>query len=427
MKMKKTFTKTFALLLAVALLAGLAACNGNDAPPTTPASTSGSPSSSSTPQTSEDSTDTLRIGLLLNLTGWFAGNDLQAFYESSAIAEVVNARGGWDIGGKKYKIDLVTSDIQSDFGNVNAAALYLVDQNLDFVVETLDFFVSSAAEVFTREGIMNICMMTTGNPDFPGPAFPYTFVCGLNGSVGQLEYGMKNIADNYPDAKTVIYAENDNGNNQETWDLAKIAADKYGLELLTNYVLWSGESPDMAAIALQLISSGADAVITQAAPDVIGALLKELRNLGSDMVMSLPGLVSPDNMIAMAGLAATYNYCNLYYSSDPEVNTDIFNQTLEKVRELYGDDVANAFLGPWPNAIFVLLNMMSKAGTTDVDKVMDAWRSAKTVDTLYGPGLVGGEKSYGMPGHAVGSPTSFMVMEKGGVIRFGERVETMIP
>jgi len=426
--MKNTLKKSLALLMVIAMIAGLSAC-GNDS--TTPSQQPSPPGSSTSPGTppsgSDGGAETLRIGLLLNTTGWFAGNDLQAFYESNAIAEVINSQGGWDIGGKNYMIELVVSDIQSDFGNVNAAALYLIDQKVDFVIQTLDFFVASAAELFDRNGIMNICMMTTGNPDFPSPDYPHTFIAGLNGSVGQLEYGMKNLADNFPEVRTVIYAENDNGNNQATWELAKIAADKYGLELFTNYITYSGESPDMSAVALQLISSGADAVFTQGTPDAIGGMLKEVRNLGSDLIISMPGLISPTNIVAMVGQDAAYNYCNLFYSSAPEVNTEMFNKTLAKVGELYGSDVAQSFLGPWPSAIYILLNMMSAAGTTDVNSVMNTWRAATTVDTLYGRGLVGGALSYGMPGHAVGAPTSFMIMDRDGTVRYADRVETMIP
>jgi len=435
--MKKTISMIIAFLLAVIMLAGLAACGGQPAAPTgsspeapagnqSPAPSGSSPAPPPAPGDPAGGTETLRIGLLLNTTGWFAGNDLQGLYEVEAFAEVVNSQGGWDIGGTKYLIELIVSDIQSDFGNVQAAALYLIDQDVDYVLKTIDFFVAGAAELFGRNGIMNITMMTTGNPDYPGPDYPYTFIAGLNGSVGQLEYGMKNIADNFPDVRTVIYSENDNGNNQATWDLAKAAADKYGLELLPNMILYSGDTPDLSAAALQIINSGADAVFTQGTPNNIGAKLKEIRNLGSDMPVSMPGLISPANIIAMAGEDAAYNYANLFYSSAPEDNTEIFNLTVAKLREMQGADVADAFLGPWPNMLYILLNMMNTAGTTDVDTVMDTWRAQTRVDTIYGPGLVGGALSYGMPGHAVGSPTAFMIMTKDGV-RYAPRVETPIP
>ena len=426
--MTKNFRKPLALLVVFAIIALLAACGNGGGSGGGNADTGGGGSTggpAAAPETSGD-TETLRIGLLLNLTGWFAANDLQAHYESSSIVDIFNSQGGWDIGGKKYMIELVESDLQSDFGNVNAAAMYLIDQDIDFVILTLDFFVAGAASLFEENGVMTVCMMTTMQEGFPGPDYPHAFVAGLNGVVGQVEYAAQNIAERFPDVKSIVYCENDTGTNQLIWDKILPGAQKNGLELIPEMVLYSGETTDLSSTALQLVNSGADAVITQGAPDNVGAIIKEVRNLGSDMPIGMMSIISPEIITMMVGQDNAYSICNLFYSMAPEDNIDIYNQTVEKCRETFGEDSLSGYTSVWPNSIYVLLNMMSVAGSTDVDAVMDAWQSSSTCPTIFGPGTVGGTESYGIANHAVAAPTSFMLMDKEGVHYF-PRVETIIP
>jgi|GEM_PF-1738742 len=426
--MRNLYKKITALALAVAVIFCLAACGGGAATPPA-ATTPDTPDTSATaPATSTDDgfAGTIKIGLLLNVTGWFASNDLSNLYESQAFVDVINSQGGWDVDGQKYKLELVISDIQSDFGNVNSAAMYLIDQGVDFVVETLDFFISGAAPLFEEKGVMNVCMLSTGDPTFPDPNCPHSFLAGLNGTANQTLMGVRMMTENFPDVKTAVYTENDNGSNQATWDLLNKACEQYGITLLPNSVLYPGDSPDLAAVALQLVNSGADGILTQGSFDAMGSILKEVRNLGSDMPMDMFGLISPEMITQSAGADNAYNFCNLMYSQAPEDNIDIYNQMRAQVVKDHGEDAAVNTVGAFVNAEYVLLNMISMAKSLDVDTVMNTWTNATSVDTLYGPGTIGGAETYGMPGHAVGSPTSFMIMTKDGVV-YKDRIETVIP
>lgn len=422
--MKKTFAKILVLVLIVSMLAGMVAC-GTPAETTdpSPAVEDNTPEIQQPDEVAE--TETLTIGLLLNVTGWFAAYDLHALYEVDAIMGAINDMGGWEIGGTKYKLEYVLSDLQSDFGNINAAAMYLIDQGVDIVLETNDFFVAGAQPLFEQHGIMHINKATTMDPSWGGPDNPHAFTAGTNGTYMQWLDALEMTVEYFPDAKKLVYVENDTGNNQGNYDHIVAQAGNYGLEIVDGMILYPGQDPDMAAIALQIVSSGADSVICAGAVNNTAALLKEIRNLGSDMpVVSSSSLFASD-IIAIAGEDVAYNIATTANSRAPEDNEEIYNLTYNKMVEQIGEEAAASFNGVSANIIYVLLNVMSIAGTTDVDAVMETWVAQETIPTIFGLGYMGGEELYGLKNHAVGSPAGRMLMTKEGTTY--NRVEIRVP
>jgi ABC-type branched-subunit amino acid transport system substrate-binding protein len=94
-------------------------------------------------------TGTLKIGLMVHQTGWFAGVDTPNYNEFTAMVDYVNNDlGGWQVGDTIYTIDATYADGQSDYTALRTAAMSLVDAGVDYVVETNDFWVNSCADVF---------------------------------------------------------------------------------------------------------------------------------------------------------------------------------------------------------------------------------------------------------------------------------------
>lgn len=437
-KMKKKFGKIAVLFLVIVMLVGLAACgNGTDAP-TSGNETPGQGTSSGNGSTGGGTTgggssgnepvETLKIGLLINVTGWFASVDLSVLYATEAFASIINEQGGWDIGGKKYMIELVVSDIQSDFGNVQAAALYLLDQDVKFVIESIDFFVASVQPLWEEHGVMHMITTSSGNPMYGGPNHPHAFSAGANGLWSFIPNGMRLIQENFPDVRKLIYVENDTGDNQATWEFMNAHASTYGLEMISyaNSAVYAGEATDLATVALQVINSGADAVITTGpAPNTAG-ILKEIRSLGNDMPYVICTLTGGEVISMIAGADYSHNSATLGYSIAPEDNTEMWNRIAAKLVETHGENAAIDITFMGVNAMYVLLQVMSIANSTDVNTVMDTWRSLETIDTIFGPGNMGGLETFGLDRQWLGSPTSFCIITKGG-IRYLPRIPTFIP
>ena len=119
-------------------------------------------------------------------------------------------------------------------------------------------------------------------------------------------------------------------------------------------------------------------------------------------------------LMEYAGEDACYNAFTLGPSTreaDKTQNTDIFNGVVEKVRELFGDEAAESFDGAACNNLYVMLQAMQTAGSIDPAVVAAAWETMGTVETIYGTGYTGGEETYSIAGHAIGSPRSVSVID----------------
>ena len=97
---------------------------------------------------------TLRIGVLVCLTGWFSTFDTLEWEEAQLARDMLNERGGITINGQKYAIELIAEDCKSTVDGVVAAANKLVyDHKVKFIAGPAAFF--SAAVMRYRRYIFN--------------------------------------------------------------------------------------------------------------------------------------------------------------------------------------------------------------------------------------------------------------------------------
>lgn len=173
--------KYTALLLAFVMLLALAACG------TTPATTSTTPDASEpaeTATTSEIKTGVLKIGALANVTGWFSVVDAANVNELNVFTKMINNEGGLVVGDTTYTIEIDVQDVQSDATGIRNAAQILADNGCKYVIETNDFWVEGALDIFESGGVMNI--QAQNNMDFnainPDLKYAFTFCNGAAAS-----------------------------------------------------------------------------------------------------------------------------------------------------------------------------------------------------------------------------------------------------
>ena len=430
--------RILAMLMALVMIFAMAACSntaGDEQQSEQPSDSQTQPVESEQPSESTPAettkTDTLKIGLLTHQTGWFAGVDTPNYNEFNAMIAYVNEDlGGWKVGDTTYTLEAVCVDGASDYAVLNTAALALVDAGVDFVVETNDFWVNTVAPVFEEEGIMHVSAYCVLAPGYIIPENPLAFT-GSNGTGGDYATAFAALAKYYPDVKSVILANDDNGLKEEMLDLMQKYADPYGIEV-KGFVIYPGDTTDYTPYAQQLVDSGADAFLGNGSPDAYGALLKAVRAMGSDMVCACAQGKTATTLMEYAGADASYNAFTLGPStreSDKALNTDILNALVEKVREMYGDENAATFDGAAANCLYVLMQLMQKTGSVDPEVVAAEWAKGGTIETIYGTGTIGGEETYGVANHAIGSPRSVSIIdptaEDGWY--FAEWIETLVP
>lgn len=409
--------RILALVMAMAMMFALAAC-GNQGSETSdpPSDTSEAtePDDTNTEQPGEaTNTGTLKIGLLVHQTGWFAGVDTPNYNEFNAMVDYVNNDlGGWTVGDTTYTLEAVCVDGQSDDAAVSSAALSLVDAGVDFVVETNDFWVASCADIFEEEGIMHASAYCVLAPGYITPEHTMAFT-GSNGTGGDYSTAFAALNKYYPEVKSVVLANDDNGLDETMLSLMEKYAEPYGIEVV-DMIIYPGTTTDYTPYAQQLVDSGADAFLGNGSPEAYGALLKAVRALGSDMVCACAQGKTAPTLMEYAGADACYNAFTLGPSTreeDKSKNTDILNALVDKVAELYGEESAATFDGAAANCLYIMLQLMQKCGSIDPAVVAAEWEKGGEIETIYGTGVIGGEETYGVANHAVGSPRSVSIID----------------
>ncbi len=424
--------KLLALLLAMAMVLSLAACGGAAASGSSaaeapadaaeaPADAAEAPADAAEAPAEEAAPagdNVLKIGALINTTGWFASIDYNNQIEMETLCKYYNDQGGIDIGGTKYMLELVVEDGGSDAEGIRSAAQRLVDQGIQYVVETNDFWVEGAIDIFENAHVMNIMAQNNMNHGVMNAETQYSYSFS-DACTSQFPAALDVIKENYPDVKTIVYACDDNGVNDEQAALVKENAERVGIEYIDSPVIYDGESTDFSSIALKIVNSGADAFIGNGTPDNIAALIKEVRAAGSDMVCAAVITLSPGVLIGGSGLNDLSNVFT--FGSDiatPENNTEIFNTIYNLFVETYGADNATAWNGAALDCLYNLLQLMQGAGSTDVEAVRTYFDSVDTVETLFGTGVRCGQETFGTA-HLIAHPSHALKAENGQIVYMG--------
>jgi hypothetical protein len=156
-------------------------------------------------------TKTLRIGVLVCLTGWFSTFDTLEWEEAQLARDMLNERGGITIKGEKYQIELLAEDCKSTADGVVAGANKLVyDRKVKFIAGPAAFFSAAAKEVCEPEKILRAISFATNTPGELGGDTPYTFLCH-NASVEHCIVGVTAMKQVFPKVKTVDLVNADDG------------------------------------------------------------------------------------------------------------------------------------------------------------------------------------------------------------------------
>lgn len=421
--------KIIVIMLALTLCIALAACGGGSAPADT-GSGSGN-ASAGTPSKTPDAPaptgdNVIKIGALVNLTGFQAPIDLASTNEVKAFVSIINERGGWEINGEMYQVDFITSDLQSDATLARSAALYLVDQGVDYVIETVDFMVTGVQDIWDDNKTLHATTWATGDPNYGGPNHPYAFL-GSGGSLSGYKSAMQTWMKAFPEGKTIAYCEDDKGINPDMHQLCVDYANELGLTVLPEMTVYAGDQTDFSSIAMSLIKTGAQGFIGAGPITNVAAITKELRALGSDMWYIMPGTQSLIVFSHIVGEEGARNAVGIGGLPVPELNNDMYMDTYYRYKETVGDEEAAIYNGNYPSVVYQLLQFMSAAGSTDVDTVIAKIETMDKVDTFYGEGPLGGFEYYGIKNRVVCAPAGVTVLGSDGEITFDGYIPAYLP
>lgn len=408
MRSKRTLLLTCVVLIISGLLLALAACAEKETTTTSgPATTSG-PSTTSGPETTAGPTTTgapsgevktLKIGTIMPQTGPLAILGLSFTRAWDLYADDVNNAGGVKIGNDTYKIKFIHEDSKGSAEGASTAASKLVNQDkVDLVIGAILESemaainqVTQAAGVLYAQANVNI----PGAPQDVGPDKPLQVRPFINHDETQpidLDY----IAKAYPQAKKIALSVPDIGYEGMVERIqAQVAA--RGMQIVAQEK-WPWGTTDFVPIMTKL---------NGAKPDIIWAMvsgqandqLKAARQLGFKGVFVSNSPLGADVFVVTVQdpAALTDVLCNSVDVTHPtpEVQRLMDAWKAKWPNDPFISDAVHAYDMPW-----VMVQVMQKAGAIGdaaaLVKTMESMTNPGDVQTLHGPGYIGGADRFGV-------------------------------
>ena len=362
---------------------------------------------------------TLKIGVLESLTGWFSVHDVVDANEVKIVAEMINERGGITIKGKKYNIELIIEDAKSTLDGVNGAATKLAyDHRVKFVIGPNAFFSAAASPVFEPNKILHISGYATNTPSEVDASTPFGFL-GYNGSVGNAYAGIMFLKKNYPDVKKVVFVHPDDGAIPYIAPIVKTALEANGISIVGDTIKYPNTLVDFSPIVTKINArKDADAVFhLNGFAQTIGPIVKGLRERGNYKLYAAPVPTHLSEIVTVAGKEATTNIFACGIDPNNPDNTDLMKEMIQRIEAKHGKSVSILFQGA--NSLWILKEVIEAAQSIDPAVVKSKWESMDTVETLFGTGIIGGDKTYGIKHHVVSHPIPFQTAMNGKVSNAG--------
>jgi branched-chain amino acid transport system substrate-binding protein len=359
---------------------------------------------------------TLRIGLLVCLSGWFSTFDALEWEEAQLARDILNERGGVTVKGQKYLIELVPEDCKSTADGVTAAANKLVfDQKVKFIAGPAAFFAAASKPICEPNKVIRAISFATNTPGEFGADTPYTFLCH-NASVehGLVAIGAMKKA--FPSAKSVDLTIPDDGAIPYLDPIMRNVLKEHDLAVVGTTLGYANETVDFSPIAAKLASSKSDAVFMEnGLPEHASGILKGIRELGSQkpVIAGLSG--NADDIRRIVGQEAATNFVLIGLMPDMPNTPALMTEVQKSLMQKYGGQRAihlQIF-----NSIWALTRVIQAAQSFDTTAVKEKWEKLDTVETVYGTGHMGGLKTYGIR-HALSHPEPTSILDKGQV-KFG--------
>lgn len=334
--------------------------------------------------------ETLKIGVIAPLTGGAAAWGKAAEGAARIVAEDYNAQGGLEVGGRKYRIEIVAYDDQAKAADAVAAFNRLVTND---GVRFMTIFASTGAMAVKQQAEEDgIVVLSSGYGDgvvdrtnnfmfrlysAPKDYMPALFAW-MRDNLSQRRVLLMNVNDEagaaLVKASEALYREN--GFEVVGVELTERAQNDFQA-LFTKIVPMNPEMIDLGGIS----------------PATAGLAVRHAREMGYEGLFVKTGGSGPKDIIAGAGAEAAEGLINMLYVDPANEN---WRKLAARYQEMMGHE-PNEILLPEYDGFQVMMKAIQAAGSVeDTAAVVDAFATVLPTASLLGDELtLGGMANYG--------------------------------
>jgi branched-chain amino acid transport system substrate-binding protein len=352
----------------------------------------------------------IKIGVIAPLTGPAATWGQATVGGPKILAGEINAKGGLDVGGKKYKVEVIAYDDQYKAADAVAAYNRLVNQDgAKFVIVMTSASTLAIKQSAEDDKIIALTSSLTEkafdqNTKFmfrlysPPTHFLAPFVDWMSGNLKQ--------------RRIVIINPNDETGWAQT-KASEVAYKAKGFDVAGSE-LYERSVKDFQPILTKILALKPEIIdLSTSSPATAGLIVRQAREIGYTGVFVQTGAGSPKEIVAGAGREAAEGTINIVYADGANGGWQRLAAEYQKTNSQEPNNIIVAFY----DGANVLLRAVQKAGdVNDTGKIADAFGSAMPVASLQGDELTMGGKS------TIGLDHQVMTVNYISVIKNGEPV-----
>lgn len=314
--------------------------------------------------------ETLKLGSIFALSGPNASIGKEALGGTQYAVEKLNKAGGVEIGGKKYKLELVNVDDESKTERSVAAAEKLVTQDNVPVIFTPASSTTTLAVLPIAEKNKRIAMsFVAAAPQVVAPEFKYSFRTTLTSIMNvspSVEYLIKEKG-----AKSIAYLGRNDDWGRASAQAIAAKANELGAKVVVSEFFDTG-STDFYGLLTKVRAANPDAVIGAAFIEDGVSMLKQYRELQmKPAFLSVAVIWASPTFINAAGPALD----GVYISTGPTtaVSSEL-TAFKDEFKTATGGEALPFGITGYDN-VMIVVEAMKKAGTTDPEKVAATLRN----------------------------------------------------
>ena len=331
--------------------------------------------------------ETIKFGTALSLTGNLATEGKQVREGYDFYVKTVNERGGIDVAGKKYKVEIVYYDDES---NVNTSVkLYeklISEDGIKFLLGPYGSGITIAVSNVVEQHKLPMVVAHGAASSIYNRGYKYTF--GVLNSIEHYTYNMVKMAsEQSPPLKRLALLNENQLFSQLGIDGAAEQAKQFGLEVVYKEKYSSG-TKDLSPELEKMKASRPDMIIAGGYTNDMILLARQIRQIGLAPKLlgyllgpTLPGFVQalgPDAELTLEPVqwSPTVPYEDAMFGWTAKGYAEAFNKVYGHIPD-YHPIQSGA-------ALQVFQNAFQKVGGFDPQKVRDAI-AATDIVTAYGP------------------------------------------
>ncbi|MGL4766573.1 MAG: branched-chain amino acid ABC transporter substrate-binding protein [Formosimonas sp.] len=354
------------LTLTVAASLALVACSGGDKKE--------APKADAKPAAAAEAGNVIKIATASPLSGGqsAAGKDNES--GARLAVEEINAKGGIDLGGKKYMLELVSEDDAGDPKQGATVAQKIADdKSIAGVVGHYNSGVTMVAQpIYGAAGLVAFTVST--NPDVTSKSVKAAdgspLIYRMGSHDGKQGPALATFA-NKKGLKKIAILDDATAYGKGLSD----QVDKTSKELGSTVVAHESatdKTTDFKAILSKLKAMNPDAIFWGGYDDTAATLVKQARELGIKSVFLMPDAACTDNYIKLAAGASAGSIC----SATGLLLTDMkdgekFKANFEK---RFPNQPVQAYAPMYYDGVYTLVEAIKKAGSPDRAKVAAAMK-----------------------------------------------------